>query len=104
VGAVIEKNVVTNLCANTDGPGKHLKSSAWIHCEMGRSVRKANRVGEAGGRILVVNAEIVESDFAGDENTEGAGSSLKFRPKKTMQSAKLRIDQLGAHSIVKVLV
>jgi len=101
VGAVIEENIVANFCTNTDGPGKHFKSSARIHREVGRSVGEADRVGEAGRGILVRNAEIVESDLARDENTEGTGSSLKLRAKETMQSAELRVYQLRAHAIAK---
>jgi len=101
VGAVIEENVVANFGANPDWTGKCLKSSTWIHRELSRSVGEANSVCEAGGRILVIDAEIVESDFASDENAEGTGSGLELRPKKAMQRTELRIYQLRAHSVAE---
>jgi hypothetical protein len=101
MGAVIEIDVVTNLRANTDWSSKGLKSSTGIYREFGRSVGQADRVRKTGSRILVANAEVVESNFARDEDAEGPGTRLKLRAEKAMQSAELRIHQLGGHSIAE---
>jgi len=101
MGAVDEIDIVADLRTNTDGPGKCLKSATWIYRERCRSDGEAHSVGETCSRILVIDAEIVESDLAGEENAEWSRSGLKFRPKKAMQSAELRIYRLRGHAIGK---
>ncbi len=101
MGTVIEIDIVANLRSKTDGSGKYLKSPAWIYREIGGSVGEADSVREACGRILVVDAEIVESNFARDENAERSRSGLKFRPKKAMQGAEFRIYEFRGYPIGK---
>ena len=101
MGAINEIDIIADLRTNTDGSGKCLKSATWIYRERCRSDGEAYSVCEACGRILVIDAEIVESDLAGDENAEWSRSGLKFRPKKAMQSTELRTYRLRGNAIGK---
>jgi len=58
-------------------------------------------VDEAGGRILVVDGEIVESDLTCNENAERSRANLKFRPKQAVQSTELRIYKLGGPLVTR---
>lgn len=99
MGAVVEENIVTNFCPNAKGSGKRLEAPAGIYREIGRSISKADSVCKASRRIVIVDGEIVESNFSRDEKAERSRSGLKLRPKKAMQSTELRIDQLRGHAI-----
>src|SRR5216684_1405881 len=99
MSSVIEVDIVAHLRTNTKWSRECLKPSPRIHREERRSVGQAYRVDEARGRILVVDAEIVETNLARDEDAEGPGAGLELRSEKTMQRAELRIHQLRGHAI-----
>jgi hypothetical protein len=69
VSSAVEIAVVANLSAKTNGAGKNLNSAARIDSEVRGAVRQTDCVDESSLRILIVNAEVVESNFAGHEHS-----------------------------------
>src|ERR1700746_3503917 len=98
---MVEKDVVPHLSTNADRPGKRLKSSPRIHREVVISVGQAHSVGEARSRVVIGDAEVLESDLASEEHAERPRASLELWPKKAVQSTEVSGHQLSSYSIGK---
>src|SRR5258708_3419529 len=99
MSAMIEIDIVAHFRAKSDRSSKCLNSSARIDRKECRPVGQAHSVNEAGSRVLVANAEVIESNFTDDEDAEGPGAGLELRAEKPMQSSEVRVHQLGGHAI-----
>ena len=99
VGAVYKVNVVAYFGADANRTSESFESSARIDCERRFASGKADGIYETCGCILVADAEVIESDLAGHEDTEWAGASLEFWPEKPVEGAEPRVDQHGRHDI-----
>src|SRR5579875_2905066 len=76
IDAVVEVHLVAGFGAEADGPEESFDAAAGIRREMrSGAAYTGDRIGEARtrDRSTVVHGEIDESDFAGDEDLEGAG-------------------------------
>ena len=88
VSSAVEVDIITGFKAKTDRSGKSFDAGGRVKREVRSAVGQANRVDETGGRILVIDAEVVEPDFTGNEEPEGARARLEFRAKEAMQSSE----------------
>jgi hypothetical protein len=67
VSSVVEKDVVAGFGANADRPGKGFKSSSRINRQVRCTAIQGNAAGETIRSILAADAEIIESNFTGNE-------------------------------------
>ena len=79
MSSVIEVDIVTDLRTNTNWSRECLQPPARVQREKRRSVGQAYRIDEARSRILVADAEIIETNLARDEDAERPGAGLELR-------------------------
>ena len=84
MSAVIEKDIIANFCPHSDRTGKGFNTAAGIEREIRRAIRQPNLVDETRRGILIVDAEIIKSNFAGDEKANGPRACLEFRTEKSV--------------------
>ena len=82
VAAVIEIDVVSGFQANTNWSGERFDSAAGIEGKIGPAGVQTHRAGEAGWGVLIADAEVVKSHFAGHEYAEGSRAGWNLGPKK----------------------
>jgi hypothetical protein len=92
---MIELDFVSNLGTPTHEARESLDSNSRINREIGRSVGQSDSAGETCRGVLAGNGEIVESNFPGDEETEGAGAGLQLRAEQSVQSAEVAIHEFS---------
>jgi len=84
VSAIPEVDVIANFGTQANRPTKNLDASPRIYGKPRGAGVETYHTLETGSRVVVGNAEIIESNFSRDKNTDRASSSLKFRAKKSV--------------------
>ena len=67
-------------------------------------VRQTDCVDESRQRILIVNAEVVESNFAGHEHSNRSSPGLQLRPEEPVEVRRLEFAVTVATPFENVLV
>ena len=87
VCAAVELDIA-NFSPQTNRTSKSLHSSR-VKRAIGRPIGYADCVGETGLRILIVNAEVVESTLARNEDSKYPRLRLKFRSGESVQGSEI---------------
>jgi len=88
VCAAVELDIVANFSPQTNRTSKSLHSSR-VKRDISRPIGSADCVGETGLRILIANAEVVESNLARNEDSKCPRLRLKFRSEESVQGSEI---------------
>src|SRR5579864_4988274 len=99
VSTAIEEYVIASFEAQTNRSSEAFDSARGIQGKIGSAVGQTHGVHKTGRRILVINTEIVESNFTGHEDAEWARTGLEFRSEESVQRAEAGIHRGRGNSV-----
>lgn len=88
VRPVVEEDTIPGFSPKSNRPCEEFESASRIDRKRSQAAAQSDRVQESAASATVTEAEVGESDFARNKNTESTCAHLKFWPEKTMQRAE----------------